>query len=100
MSMEWKNYPSDVTIQSPPKLTRIVQLDSSKFLPSNSIKGTQHEWQDGDANEEERLQSQFSLPALAGEVADAQKQQAMELNKRQEVFLELQVTRFRDVENR
>ena len=87
--MEWENYSSDIAIQSPPKLTRIVQLDSSKFLPS--IFQTEPRHQDGDHRCEGKISGQFSLPDLAGEVADAQKQQAVELGKRQDILVELQV---------
>lgn len=89
--MEWSNYPSDVNIQSPPKLTRIVHLDSSKFLltAAGSRPSSQQNGDEDDCTHE--LPNQFSLPALAGEVADAQKQQANELSTRQQVFEELQV---------
>ncbi|XP_031559232.1 centrosomal protein of 63 kDa-like [Actinia tenebrosa] len=71
---------------SPPKLTRIIGLDSSKFTvcqPNQDKKGVH--------NEEKDEESEFSLPALAGEVADAQKLQALEITNRQEVLIGLKV---------
>jgi hypothetical protein len=85
--MEWESNPPEVNIQSPPKLTRVVELDSSKFISSQLNRD-----KNGDHSEEEDGENDFSLPALAGEVADAQKLQALEINKRQDVLVELKVT--------
>lgn len=85
--MEWQSNTSEVNIHSPPKLTRITGLDSSKFTISQPT--NQH--RNGVQNEEKDGENEFSLPALAGEVADAQKLQAHQINKRQEVLVELKV---------
>lgn len=85
--MEWESNSPKVNIHSPPKLTRIIGLDSSKFTvsqPTNQDKNGVHD-------EEKDEESEFSLPALAGEVADAQKLQAVEISKRQQVLVELKV---------
>jgi len=91
--MEWNNFSNDANIQSTPKLTRLIHLDSTKFR----LTVEESETQDQNGGEEMKkydAETQFSplsLPALAGEVADAQKQQVNELKKRQTILEELQV---------
>lgn len=76
---------------SPPKPTRIVNCLLPNPVEGKASKGDEDF---SEQNSELSLSSReiLSLPALAGEVAVAQKQQINDLSKRQEVLDQLKVS--------
>ena len=83
-------------LSSPPKPTRIVDCllpDAAEGTASpQAEKTTRHsDVVRGQAGEASQMEA-ASLPALAGEVAIAQKQQISELSKKQEILDQLKVS--------
>ena len=82
-------------LSSPPKPTRItvdcLMPDAAEGFTSQQAGETHHDVVSEQVGEVSQLEA-ASLPALAGEVAVAQKQQISELSKKQEILDQLKVS--------
>ena len=87
--MDW----TDMELSSPPKPTRIVDCLMPESVEEPSFLQTKNTTPRKDLLAEQvgEVPRVVSLPALAGEVAVAQKQQISELSKKQEVLEQLKV---------
>ena len=89
--MDWKS----TGLSSPPKPTRIAQCLIPNFVEENLCQRIEEAYPREDCYEQatgdENCTESVSLPALAGEVAEAQKQQMSDLSKKLEILEELKV---------